>query len=201
MNEATPSNGQQATEESVVDNTALQNELYFRLLISFAAIGTLGSHISFNEFNLPLLFSCFWLVYPLFGYFIAKKYRFHRALILRLLALADAFLLGSLVHIIDFGLMPAIQFLTIIQCQALITGGPKKCAEDAIAFVFGLLTPFIYYQASFIPLGDITGSLASLIGICVYFIIYSFFIYKQILEVRQQAHHLHQDQQDLKIKT
>src|SRR5690606_36594832 len=153
---------------------APQTEFYFRILIAFAAIGTLISHIDWEKFNLVFYFFVFWVIYPVFAYVVTRKLLFTLELVSRISAGMDAFFLGMLVHIIDFGLMPGLMFLTIILCQALITGGFRKCGEDLTAYVVGILSVYVYYDAEFNPLGDIHGSLASLIGISVYFIIYSF---------------------------
>ena len=177
-----------------------RNEYYFRILIAFAAVGTLVSHVNWRDYNLHFYSLFFWVVYPTAVYFITKKMLHRLELVTRLFAAFDAFLLGTVVHLIDFGLMPGLMFLTIIQCQAMITGGFRKCGEDAAAYLFGLLSAFIYYDAKFNPLGDIHGSLASLIGISVYFIIYSFYIYNQIQAVRLKAQSIHGEQQDLKMK-
>lgn len=193
---ATPEEKQQERKTNEVP----KNELYIRLLISIAAIGSLGTRLSIESINLPICFAGFLVVYPFMAYFLTRRFLFHVEHVTRAFAALDALLLGALIHIIDFGLMPAIMFLTIVMCQALITGGPKKCGEDAAAFVIGLLLPFTFYQTTFNPLGDIAGSLASLIGICVYFITYSILIYRQIVEVRSQSDLLHNEQHDLKMK-
>lgn len=177
-----------------------QNEFYFRILIAFAAIGTLASHIAWGTYNLPFYFLFFWVIYPVVAYLVTKKMLHRLEMASRTFSIVDAFSLGTLVHIIDFSLMPGLMFLTIILCQALITGGFRKCGEDIAAYVFGLLSVYVYYDASFDPMGDVHGNLASLIGISVYFVIYSFFIYKKIEDVRIKAASLHVEQQDLKIK-
>lgn len=179
---------------------APQNEFYFRILIAFAAIGTLASHVDWEKFNFAFYFFIFWIIYPVLAYLVTKALLHKLEIVSRIFSVVDAFFLGTLVHIIEFGLMPGLMFLTIILCQALITGGFRKCGEDVVAYVIGLLSVFVYYDASFNPLGDIHGSLASLIGISVYFIIYSFFIYQQIEGIRLKATSLHDEQQDLKIK-
>src|SRR6266496_3273310 len=95
------------------------HEFYFRVLVSIAAASTLISHIIWGEINFPLIFFFFLFLYPVIAYFITKQFIFHLQLVTRILAITDAFLLGTLVHIIDFSLLPAILFLTIIVCQAL----------------------------------------------------------------------------------
>lgn len=179
---------------------APQNEFYFRILVAFAAIGTLASHVDWVKYNFAFYFFIFWFIYPIFAYLVTKKLLHKLEIVSRGFSAIDAFFLGSLVHIIGFGLMPGLMFLTIILCQALITGGFRKCGEDVVAYIIGLLSVYIYYHTTFNPLGDIQGSLASLIGISVYFMIYSFFIYRKIEEVRLKALSLHDDQHDLKIK-
>jgi len=197
MSEAVGSEEQKKEKES---RETPKNEFYFRILIAFAAIGTLTSHVDWEKFNLAFYFFIFWIAYPVVAYLVTKKLAFKLELVSRSFSAIDAFFLGMLVHIIDFGLMPGLMFLTIILCQGLITGGFRKCGEDIVAYAFGLLSVFIYHDASFNPLGDVTGSLASLIGISVYFMIYSFSIYKKIEDVRLKTNALHEEQQDLKIK-
>jgi len=178
-----------------------RNEYYFRLLVSVAAASTLVSHITWGEYGLKFYFFILWIVYPNVAFLITKKNTHRLRQITRIFSAIDAFLLGSLITIINFSLLPAILFLTIIQCQALITGGTRKLIEDISIFIFAMAIALIYHDAHFMPMSDISGSLPSLIGISFYFVIYSFFIYKQIYNVRIQAHSLHAEQQALKMKT
>ena len=175
-------------------------EFYFRVLVSVAAASTLVSHLTWGQYDFPFFFFFFLIIYPVIAYGITKKFIYALNHVTRTMAIVDAVLLGTLVHIIDFSLLPAILFLTIIVCQALITGGPAKCVEDILAYVFGLLSAFVYYDSHFKPLGDLYGSLPSLIGISFYFIYYSLTIYNRIVDVRAQGVALHTEQQDLKMK-
>lgn len=179
----------------------IRHEFYFRLLISVAAASTLVSHINWGTFDFIFYFFFSWILYPLLAYFTTRKLRFHFEIVTRVFAGLDAFLLGTVVHIIDFNVLPGIMFLTLAACQGLITGGIKKMIEDILSYFFGLLTPFIYFDASFEPLGDLTHSIPSLIGISFYLIYYAYTVYMRIQEIRVQTHNLQVEQQDLKMKT
>ena len=69
-----------------------------------------------------------------------------------LLIPSTVFLLGTLINLIDFSLLPAILFFTIIQCQSLITGGVRKWAEGMALYIIGMTTAFAYNDAQFHPL-------------------------------------------------
>ena len=179
----------------------IRNEYYFRLLISVAAASTLVSFIEWSVYNLKFDFFFFWLVYPHIPFLLEKKLPHKQHNLSHGFALADAFLLGSLINLIDFSLLPAILFFTIIQCQSLITGGVRKWAEAMALYAVGMGSAFLYNDAQLNPLSDMSGMLASLAGICVYFVMHSFMLYNNINENREDAEKIEKEQQDLRMKT
>jgi class 3 adenylate cyclase len=199
MSEASTSPEELAREQERLETP--RNEYYFRILISFAAIGTLIPHIQWNRLDIYSCFFAFWVIYPNLAYLLTKQFVHRLEIVSRTFAVFDAFFLGTLVHIIGFGLMPLLMFLTIILCQALITGGLRKSGEDAVAFIIGVLSAYIYHDTHYDWLGDTHGNLASLIGISFYFLIYSFFIYQKTNSIREKTEALEQEKQDLKMKS
>jgi class 3 adenylate cyclase len=172
----------------------------FRILISITAATTLVSHISYS-LSFPLCFFLFWCFYPLSGRMIIKEFRFQAALLTRLMPLADAFLLGTLVHVIGSNIVAAVLFLTLITCHSLVTGGSKKCGAVVLAYFFGLFSAYAYFDTHFIPLGDIYTTLPSLIGISVYLVYHSVSIQRKAINIRREMLALKNEQQDIKVKT
>ncbi len=178
-----------------------RNDYYFRLLLSAAAASTLISYIDWTEYSLRFFFFFFWIVYPHIVFGITKYFSHKLETVSRGFSSLDAFLLGSLINIIDFSLLPGILFFTIIQCQALIAGGLLRWRENIAVFVFGMGTAFLYNQAEFLPMNDVSGSLPSVIGISFYFVVYSFLVYNNTRENRENADKLREEQHELKMKT
>lgn len=193
------------TEEKTARKTDVpRSEYYFRLLVSFVAVGTL---LPFLDKSTPLLSIVnlalgFWLLYPHIAYFItrhfAKKYL---SRVVRLLSLADACFLGALVSIVEFSLLPAILFFTLIQSHALINGGPKYWVEDIVGFFVGLIVMYFVYQPEIHLVGSMAVNLPSLIGVSSYFCIYSFFIYNQLRLIKKESRKVAEEQKALRMKT
>ena len=161
-------------------------QYYFRALICFAAFGTLASFINFD--NPGLLFPgtmLFLLVYAYGTYYLTRKWDQERLVtVARWLTYADACLIGLVLGLINFSILPCIMFLTMIQFNALINGGVRKLMEDNTAFALGVLISLIIHKPKLVLSGSIQISAASLIGVATYFLVYAIYMHQRF---RKQA--------------
>ncbi len=161
-------------------------QYYFRALICFAAFGTLASFINFD--NPGLMFPgtmLFLLAYAYATYYLTRKWDQERLItITRWLTYADACLIGLVLGLINFSILPCIMFLTMIQFNALINGGVRKLMEDNTAFALGVLISLIIHKPKLVLSGSIQISAASLIGVATYFLVYAIYMHQRF---RKQA--------------
>ncbi|MCB1617009.1 MAG: adenylate cyclase [Pseudomonadales bacterium] len=180
-----------------------RSEYYFRLLISFVALGTL---LPFLKVENPLiaivnLAFVFWLLYPHVAFVITRRLKKRLGKVVRIFSLSDAIFLGALVSVIELSLLPAILFFTLIQSHALINGGPRHWIEDIAGFFFGLIVMYFAYQPEVHLIGSFSVNMPSLIGVSSYFCIYSFYIYKQLGMIKRESLKVAEDQKALRMKT
>lgn len=174
-------------------NTALDDksaksalyQYYFRALICFSAAGTLAALINWSSIN-PLYVGgiAVLLTYIYIAYKISQQYTgpaFKR--ISRWLQYGDAFLIGTVVGITDFSIVPSILFLTMIQFNALLSGGLKRWAEDNTAFALGAGLSLLIHETKWVLDTSFHISAASFIGILTYFLAYAFYMHKRFSQL------------------
>lgn len=164
-------------------------QYYFRALICFAAFGTLASFIDWHQpgyvFPITMLFL---LLYAYGTYYLTRKRDQEQIVrIGRWLTYIDACLIGLVLGLINFSILPCIMFLTMIQFNALINGGVRKLMEDNTAFAVGILISLIVHKPKLVLSGTIEISAASLIGVATYFLVYAVYMHQRF---RKQALHL-----------
>jgi adenylate cyclase len=110
MNSKTENPKQLQTENPV-------QQYYFRALICFAAAGTIASKINWdNPSILRMIFIVLLLTYAYSTYHFTRKYVSDQSLrIIRWLTYVDAGLIGLVLSLTDFSILPCIMFLTMIQ--------------------------------------------------------------------------------------
>src|SRR5690606_15017937 len=163
---------------------------YFRAIVCFAAAGTLASFIDWNDISYLLAGAIiFVLIYAYATYHFTHKLppeSLSRAG--RWLSYCDAGLIGIVLSLTNFSILPCIMFLTMIQFNALLSGGSRKLLEDNAAFGIGILVSLIIHRPQLMLSGNIEISASSLIGIITYFLIYAIYLHQQFrkLLIRQQ---------------
>ncbi|MDQ2075257.1 adenylate/guanylate cyclase domain-containing protein [Marinimicrobium sp. ABcell2] len=177
-------------------------QYYFRALICFAAAGTLASYVDWSEMD-PLYLGTiiFLLLYTYFTYHFTHKLpaeRLKKAT--RWLSYADAALIGMVLSLTDFSLLPLALFLTMIQFNALLSGGVRRWAEDNAAFVCGVLLSFTVHQPQWVFSSSIEISAASLIGIITYFLAYALYMHQRIHKLTLSQKQLESEQKWHKIR-
>ena len=174
-------------------------QYYFRALICFAASGTLATDMSWPNVDIiKSIVIVLLLSYTYLTYFFITRISQDKALsIADKLSYGDAALLGVVLNLIDFSLMPSILFVTMVQFNALLQGGVKKWAGDNLALIAGIIGSFLIHSPSLVFSGNLEISAASLIGIITYFCAYALYTYTrmQTLKMRndqlQNEQHLH----------
>ncbi len=182
---------------------ALRAQHYFRALICFAAAGTLASQITLNDPD-PLqagaIALC--LLYIPFAHMMlgwAKASR--QDTITRLLGCTDAALIGLVVALCSFSLLPTILFVTMIQFNALLHGGGRQWAEHSFSLVVGILLGLLIHQPAWAFTTQLNVSLASLIGISTYFCASAMFTFSQIRTLKLQLQKMEDEKSLLKVRT
>ena len=113
-----------------------------RALICFAVAATAFTHIQFNNLDQYLLWlGCFVVGYTIASYIIIKRCVNQDAAFDRF-TMIDAALIGALLTFSGYSLLPTIMFVTLVQFNSLINGGPRKWAIDNIALISSALICF-----------------------------------------------------------
>lgn len=193
--------------DTMADAPSLQAEspkqqYYFRALICFAAAGTLAAELNWD--NISLLHSStiiLLLIYAFAAYYFTHKLPPENlSTIARWLSYTDAGLIGLVLGFTNFSVLPCVLFLTMIQFNALISGGMRKLLEDNTAFAVGILISFIFHSPKFILSTSIEISVSSLIGIATYFIVYAVYMHQRFHKLAIAQKQLESEQKWHKIR-
>jgi len=179
-----------------------KQQYYFRALICFAAAGTLASHINWSDVS-PLFAVTIigLLAYAYSTYYFTHKRPVDELIkISRWLSYVDAGLIGLILGFINFSLLPCILFLTMIQFNGLITGGTRKLMEDNSAFAAGVLISFVFHSPDLVLSTSVEISMASLIGIATYFLVYAIYMHQRFHKVSITQKQLENEQKWHKIR-
>lgn len=179
-----------------------KQQYYFRTLICFATAGTLASYISWSNDSGLYPFAMIGLLLYAYGtyYFTHKLPDDELRKVSRWLSYVDAGLIGMVLGFINFSMLPCVLFLTMIQFNALITGGMRKLMEDNSAFAVGVLISFIFHSPKFVLSTSIEISLASLIGIATYFLVYAVYMHQRFYKISLSQKQLENEQKWHKIR-
>lgn len=192
---------------SKIDSESLQTETpiqqyYFRALICFAASGTLASFVNWHKPS-PVYIGVIVLLlaYAYGTYFFTRKQvselveRNNRWL-----SYVDAALIGVVLSLTDFSILPCVMFLTMIQFNALISGGIRKLLEDNTAFAVGVLISLFIHRPQLILSSNIQISAASLIGVATYFLVYAIYMHQRLHKLMLSQKKLENEQKWHKIR-
>jgi len=179
-----------------------QQQYYFRTLICFAAAGTLAAYINWSNISYLHAITILGLLIYAYGtyYFTHKQAPDTLAKTSRWLSYIDAGLIGLVLGFTNFSVLPCVLFLTMIQFNALISGGIRKLMEDNSAFAIGVLISFIFHSPSFVLSTSIEISLSSLIGIAAYFLVYAVYMHQRFHKLSLSQKQLENEQKWHKIR-
>ena len=190
----------QTPEEVQADSPLYQ--YYFRSLICFAAAGTLASYTNWENIS-PLYLGTivFLLLYTyLTFHFTHKLERPTLVKVSRYLSWSDAALIGLVLSLTDFSLLPLTLFMTMIQFNALLSGGIRRWFEDNLAFAAGVLASLMVHEPQWVLSGNIEISAASLIGIITYFLVYALCMHQRMRKLSMTQLKLESEQKWHKIR-
>lgn len=195
MNSKTENPKQLQTENPV-------QQYYFRALICFAAAGTIASKINWSDPSiLRMAFIVLLLAYAYGTFHFTRRHASEQnARIIRWLTYVDAGLIGLVLSLTDFSILPCIMFLTMIQFNALISGGFRKLMEDNTAFAVGVILSLFIHKPQLVLSGNIEISAASLIGVATYFLVYAVYMYQRFHKLALSQQQLENEQKWHKIR-
>lgn len=177
-------------------------QYYFRALICFAASGTLATNMSWPDVDLVgAILIVLLLCYTYATYLFAKRLPQEKRLVmLDRLSYGDAALIGIVLNLIDFSILPCILFITMIQFNALLQGGVKKWAGDNLALVCGVVVSLLIHSPSWVFSDNLEISAASLIGITTYFCAYALYTHTRVRKLSMRNEQLKNEQHLHKLR-
>lgn len=183
------------------DNLAL-HQYYFRTLVCFATGGTLAASLQWETVHYGYVGAIiFLLLYTVIAYQITKRCPDDkRPQVNSILSYLDAGLIGVVVTLVDFSIIPTALFFTMVQFNALLQGGTKRWVEENIAFAIGVGTSWLIYQPTLLLSSSVEISTASLIGIVTYFLAHALFIHKRLYSLQKRCTELESDNVSNKVK-
>ncbi|GAB1257962.1 protein CyaB [Aurantivibrio plasticivorans] len=177
-------------------------QYYFRALICFSAAGTLASELDWE--NLDLLYVgaiALLLIYTLATYLVIRKLKPQDGIkIAEYLSYGDAALIGVVINLVNFSLLPSILFLTMIQFNALLQGGVKKWAGDNLALLVGVAASFLVHSPHLMFSDQLEISAASLIGVITYFCAYALYTHSRVRKLTMRNEQLKNEQHLHKLR-
>ncbi len=185
------------------DTEAPLFQYYFRALICFAAAGTLASQLNWSAVS-PVHAGVlvFLLCYIYIAYLVTRKVADTRqATVARWLAYTDSALVGGVLTVTDFNLLPTILFVTMVQFNALLNGGKEKWIGDNLALLAGVFTGFLLHQPQWVFTSRMEVSAASIIGITTYFCASAVFAYQKMAALKAEAQALLREQNQYKVRS
>jgi adenylate cyclase len=192
---------------SKIDSQELHTEspiqqYYFRALICFAASGTLASFVNWDHPSIThMAVIIFLLIYAYTSYhFTRKQLPEQMSRINRWLSHIDAALIGVVLSLTDFSILPCVMFLTMIQFNALISGGTRKLMEDNSAFAAGVILSLVIHKPQLVLSSSIEISAASLIGVATYFLVYAIYMHQRFHRLMISQKQLENEQKWHKIR-
>jgi len=181
---------------------SILQQYYFRTLICFAAGGTLAAMMDWNQINWVYIGAIIYMLVYAYASFTYTRQLPAEALpkASRVLSYADAALIGVVLNLINFSLLPCILFLAMIQFNALLTGGMRRWLEANAAMASGVVVSMLIHQPQWIFHSNIQISAVSLIGIITYFLAYALYMHQRFHKLKLSNTKLVNEQKWHKIR-
>lgn len=177
------------------------NDYYFRLLLALAAVGTLLLSSPWSSFTQQHFLAIVWLAYPHLVYVLASRYlERHMEEVLLYAGYCDAFLVGVVIGVIDFYLLPSFMFFTLVQSQSLINNGVRYWLQTVGAVVIGFLFSLLFHTQQWQWQGSVSAGLPAVIGVTIYFGLLSFLTFRRTTDLKQQIVQTADDNQSMRMK-
>ncbi|WP_041522637.1 adenylate/guanylate cyclase domain-containing protein [Gilvimarinus agarilyticus] len=184
------------------NSESILQQYYFRTLICFAAGGTLAAMMDWNNINWVYVGAIIYMLIYAYASFTYTKQLPPEAVpkATRILSYADAALIGVVLNLINFSLLPCILFLAMIQFNALLTGGLRRWLEDNAAMATGVVISMLIHRPQWIFHSNIQISAVSLIGIITYFLAYALYMHQKFHKLKLSNTKLLNEQKWHKIR-
>ncbi len=177
------------------------NDYYFRLLLALAAVGTLLLSSPWSSFTQQHFLAIIWLAYPHIVYVLATRHLEKRMdEVLLYAGYCDAFFVGLLIGVTDFDLLPAFMFFTLVQSQSLINNGVRYWLQTVGAVAIGFLVSLVFHHQVWNWQGSVSTGLPAVIGISIYFGLFSFFMHRRTTDLRLRIEQTANDNQAMRMK-
>ncbi len=195
-------NGQNGKNAKAAAARSSVYQYYFRALICFAASGTLATDITLPNVDLLRLGLIFILLsYTYLTYWVTNRLKGDRAKVFaERLSYGDAALIGVVLNLINFSLLPSILFITMVQFNGLLQGGIRKWAGDNLAMIIGAALSLLVHQPTWVFSDRLEISAASLIGITTYFCAYALYTHNRFKKMKALNEQLRNDQHLHKLR-
>jgi len=195
-------NGKPQPAEPVPVRKSSAYQYYFRALICFAAVGTLAADMDWPKVDpVSAAIMALLLAYTYFTYVLVKRIKGERGEILaERITYGDPALIGVVLSLIDFSLLPSILFITMVQFNALLQGGIKKWAGDNLALAIGVVASTLVHSPNWTFSTNLEISAASLIGITTYFCAYALYTHGRIRKLTLRNEQLKNEQHLHKLR-
>ena len=173
-----------------------------RALICFAAAGTAITHVNWPEIDW-LLFGAGLLVgvYTVVSYFLIKRRVMSQHKAFDRFMMVDAAVIGAVLSLCNFSVLPTIMFVTMVQFNSLINGGIRKWVLDTLALLLGVGASFALHIPEWNYSSRLEISSISLVGIFVYFCAYALYAYNRMRKLTEQVKRLSSEHTLYKLKT
>jgi len=192
------------TTDTPTNMTPPIRQIDIRALVCCAAAGTLLISVSLSTLiSFSLFLGLSFLTYTIFSYIWLRK-RFRTKNIYRSLSrimTADAALIGIIVGILSFSVVPSVLFFTMIQFNSIFNGGIKKWGIDSAAFLTCAGVTALLSHQKITPNNSLEISIVSLIGITLYFCAYALYAHKRIKNLEKRSAQLAKDKFDQKLRS
>ncbi|WP_299940520.1 adenylate/guanylate cyclase domain-containing protein [uncultured Microbulbifer sp.] len=161
---------------------------YFRILVCFAAAGTLAN-VSADGWSPPwqldkllsISMAVLLVTYCAVAQYILCRVQAIKAQkTRRLLTFIDTVLIGITIALANFSMLPSLLFVTVVQLNALTSGGGRNWFEHNAGLLVGVAAGYLMHRPTLLISADLTISTVSLIGILAYLCAYAFFTQRQI---------------------
>lgn len=173
-----------------------------RALICFAAAGTAVTHVNWPDIDW-LLFGAgvFVAAYTVISYFLIKRRVLSQHKAFDRFMMIDAAIVGMVLSLTNFSVMPTIMFVTMVQFNSLINGGIKKWVLDTAALAAGIGVSLVLRVPELNFESRLEVSSVSLVGIFLYFCAYALYAYNRMRRLNEQVQRLSSEHTLYKLKT
>lgn len=190
------------TQSSLIrDFSPRQNDI--RALIGISAVGTAAIGLSWPITEWVLAGAALVvLIYTIVSYIWVKKTSSDRQTrLFDIFMSLDAAVIGAILTLSGFNLLPTVLLITTVQFNSLFNGGIRKWALDSIALIVGILLSYFFTQPQWSFSDELEISTISVVGIFSYFCAYALYAHNRMRKLDMLNKKLTNEQVLFKLRT